>query len=264
MERLSNIQLKPYQEKGIMGGDVEMNPEAVFHFMRSADMRRYIVITNQEDTAQNSVEELGETLAFKKYTIPVLGHWQSPHHEVTKEQVHYEIGIDDQALWQDADNKLSKKYKKTDEMSGHQLLRREFVKSLNQEVASGLKQIVWDEKLGFQEQSVNYYGMVQTFIWFNAAAMLFDILLSGHVMPVSSAPFLLRNSFFYSGYILLKNLEAIGWRQLTSHNPFPSHPSIRPDLHLFPVPIDRWARGYYQILRNQGKFIVEKSNQSAD
>lgn len=259
MEKFSNIQLEPYQEKGIMGGDVKINRNAAFDFMRSANMRRFIVITKQAG-ARNSVEELGETLAFKKYTVPVLDHWQSSLHEVTKEQYYYEISIDDQTLWQNADDKLSKKYiKRTDEISSHQLLRREFVKNLNQEVASGLKQIVWDEKLGFQEQGVCYFRMIQTFLALNIVVAVFDVLNSGHLMTVSSTPFLLRNLGIYGLHMFFQNIASLNSRRVESQNPFPLHPSIREDLHLFPVPIDRWAQGYYQILRNQGKFIVERS-----
>ncbi len=36
-------------------------------------------------------------------------------------------------------------------------------------------------------------------------------------------------------------------------------PAMREDIHFPPIPIDSYVRGYYQILRNRSKFIVERT-----
>ncbi len=97
-------------------------------------------------------------MAMKKIAIPTLGQWQGRHHEITKEDHVYRIGLDDQAVWNKADAKVAKKHKRGDEESGHNVLRKEFLSGLNTELTSGLKEIVKDEKLGLQDQRINYIG----------------------------------------------------------------------------------------------------------
>ncbi len=53
MERvIPQLTIDPYAARGIMGGDVELNTQAAERFMKSADMRRDIILSKQEGSGE--------------------------------------------------------------------------------------------------------------------------------------------------------------------------------------------------------------------
>lgn len=244
MERLRTITIDRYD--GIMSADIALNQAVAQKFMQAADMRRDVHIGKKNDQEQTSVDNLGETLAFKRLVVSHLELHQRPAYKVIKNTDSFEIDVDDQKIHQQADRQMSRRYKRLPGVTGHQSYRQEFLARLNMQVASGLKDVLKSEKLGIQDQLQNYYA----YFLFNGVLIPTSTAMGQSFSPRDIIGFVIGNLVINALY----NFSRSGYQ-------FDLPAYRKNENKLLPlVPVDRYVRGYWQILQNGSKLIVEKDS----
>lgn len=251
MERPRRLSIEPYVESGAhFSAQIAVNSEAASKVMKAVDLDRDVYVTKRPDHEIQWLRfGLGPQVGtFERFPSRIES---TLMHDVLKSHRTFIIGVDDEVLAAVADSQVRRRYKRHGEESGDEMLRGEFLKGFNKEVSNGIKAALKEEKVtprGDQGRNYVYYGLTGLAVWG------FESVTGGDVLDGST----LRNVLgtWAIAPTTMYALEAITGTDIVK-------PRKGLEFALPLVPVDRYVRGYWQIMRNQGKLIVDKERVQA-
>lgn len=239
-----------YNRGGNLSAVIQLDQEKADKFMKVADMRRDIVITDSDTPSEQSpVPVSTNTLAFcliEPITRLTEIHFRpKPLHTLVFRNDHFELQVLERAI----DDKIR---------SGHPIdqvdYNEQFLKMLNKTVRTGISEVIGSEKLGIRDQGLMYLFQ---------GVYLSQFLLNFTMHNGASGQWWNHLLIYLSQCIgvnsILHTLDRKDESSLTQR----TYSRRYPEDCLIPLlfPLDRWIRSQVYLARNGEKMIILKPPQ---
>lgn len=254
-----------YNRTGILATTTVVNEEVATEFMRVSDLRRDIVVVDSGKKPEaNTVAVKSDTLAFRivaplsELTKIVLKPKQFHEIEIVDDQ--YKVSIHDLLI---DDDIRKKNYQNREDYE------RQYLGKLKREVKEAATEILFAEKLGFQDQKINYilYGLT------TAVLSATDVALSSLLQVDYPTKLLILHHIVFSCVIVNPALNLIDQIvfKMNGFDEIPSFPNFKPFLSpginprpwqksFYPlIPIDKWAKGKKFLWQHGEELISTKA-----
>ncbi|MDP3987923.1 MAG: hypothetical protein Q8P80_02155 [Candidatus Levybacteria bacterium] len=226
---------------GNLSNTTKLDQETADDYMRVSDMRKDIIIVDSEKIPERQAVRVGsDTLAFRaiepieRLTQIILK--SDPDYTLMKQDKKVEIQIHERVI----DDKIRKAHPV--HASDY---KEQFLEFINKAVKSGLSESLKSEKLGYREQSTNYFGyafVLPASIWNASSGKMEDIIYSAGIFYLYN---ICVNLVHYSDPSLIEK----------PFRPAFVRRSLKETLFLM-LPLDKYIAGEYFLFRHGKNLIV--------
>lgn len=249
-ERLFSIE--PFASKGVMGGEMEINEAVTNRYLIAADIRHHVIVTKGDLGRGRSIENLGEVLAFKRFSLAPTETESAQHYRVAMYRFPQygrvlEIAVDDQKMAEDTDLKLQRTFKKGSNSNPQEAFKDKFLGNFNHAIKEGLKWALLREKL---DPRIHFFGWYSLVVMNGITGYLVigSESTAGSALVVTSRLFLEAGVNCFNNYMYLKGND---------------HPNFRREVNILlpTLPIDSWIRGRVHLARKGNELVIRKSSE---